>query len=151
MKNVVFLALALLLTHSFAWASVVPGEPVPAADRFVIDEAQLETEFAGLNQLEAFMLENGTVTYAELQAQHGDLLAELGQLDAGSPLAPAFSIADMDWGAFAWGFLCCIIGFFVVAINGNKDSLAKTSYWIGVVVSTLLGAISGLITNAAVR
>ncbi|RMG57180.1 MAG: hypothetical protein D6722_25295 [Bacteroidetes bacterium] len=151
MKRVLFL-FALLIGSFSVWAGQPgePGNPTPeAATRFAIDEAQLEADFAGLSQLESFMLENGTRTYRELQAEQGDLLAELGSLDADSPLAPAFSVDQMDWGAFAWGFLCCVIGFFVVAINGSKDSYSKTSYWIGVLVSTILGGITSAISLAA--
>lgn len=45
--------------------------------------------------------------------------------------SPMFSISDMDWGGFAWGFCCCPVGLFTVVLNDGKSQQAKTSFWIG--------------------
>ena len=49
----------------------------------------------------------------------------------------------MDWASFAWGFLCCPIGFFVIITNKDKDSSQKKSFWIGTITGVILGAITG--------
>ena len=71
--------------------------------------------------------------------------SDLNNLALSAPLGTNFSIEDMDWGAFAWGFCCCPIGFFVVAVNSNKDSNQKLSFWIGWGVSVVLSTISSAI------
>ena len=60
-----------------------------------------------------------------------------------------FTIDDMDWGSFAWGFCCCPIGFFVVAINDDKTQEQKTSYWIGVIAGVVLDVISSAAYRAS--
>ena len=80
---------------------------------------------------------------------------EAGQLESfkekfaeQSPIVSAsrFSSASteefyFDFEGFAWGFCCCPIGFFVIAINDNKDQDQKVSYWIGVISNTVLSAL----------
>ncbi|GAB4404473.1 MAG: hypothetical protein OHK0039_04660 [Bacteroidia bacterium] len=132
-----------------AVAPEVPESPAPTATAslFAIDEAALEDDFASLDELEQYLLTNGTISYSDLQQSQAPLLASMGldNLEGDSPLAPAFSIDEMVWIAFVWGFLCCPIGFFVVAINKNKDSNSKISFWVGWAVGVVLGGISNAI------
>ena len=52
----------------------------------------------------------------------------------------------VDWNSFAWGFCCCPVGFFTVAVNNNSDSDMKTSYWIGAASCVSLFAIIGTVS-----
>ncbi len=136
MKNFVLVIVLLLGVQLFAKAN--------SAELFQYDRAELAQEFAELEALESYLLENEGVDYEALKVQNHPVLANVHLANANQqgPLGALFSIDDMDWSAFAWGFCCCPIGFFLVAINNESGQDSKTSYWIGVVVSAVLGGIS---------
>lgn len=113
------------------------------ADLFQVDRQSLTAEFADINELETYVLSNQGVSLEEMQSNPLLVSMDLNILRTASPMGAMFSIDDMDWGAFAWGLLCCPIGFFVVGISGSASQDEKTSYWIGVIVSAVLGAIGG--------
>lgn len=116
------------------------------ADVFSMDETSIQEEFAALNQLESYVLTQGTTV--SVSALPSDIVPQNFNAAAGLN-SPNFTIDDMDWGSFAWGFCCCPVGFFVVAISPQKDSAQKLSYWIGVGVGTILGAITNVIYYGA--
>ena len=104
------------------------------SDLFVIDEEQLEEEFANLNELENYVLENENTDLAALMTENPNLLTKL-DLDA-TRLAMAFSpefnpFIDMEWGAFAWGFCCGPVGVLIVLIGnqGNEYILSSLIGW----------------------
>ncbi|MFN3529602.1 MAG: hypothetical protein ACK417_06740 [Bacteroidia bacterium] len=126
MKKLLSLAFVLLLSSQlFATQS---------AD-FSFDEAAFNTEMAELNQLETSLLANNF----NLESSDTRLNNQLAALSLNSN---AFGIDDMEWGAFAWGFCCWPIGFFVIAINSGRSSDEKLSFWIGMGVSVIISAIS---------
>lgn len=144
MKKLLFLStLVLCLTSMQAFAG--------KGELFDVDDAAIEQQFSDLNQLEQYVENHDDLTWTEMQENHTDFLAtaEITDLTLSRPLGTAWTIDDMDWGAFAWGFCCCPIGFFVVAVNSNKDANQKTSFWIGVAVSTILSAISSAFSTAS--
>jgi len=107
------------------------------AGDFSYDVVAFETEMESLNQLEQDINMHGfSLTEIQATEKWSTELAGLGLYQA------SFGIDDMDWGSFAWGFCCFPVGFFVVAINGNKSSDQKLSFWIGTGVSTVFTAIS---------
>ncbi|MFC2136950.1 hypothetical protein ACFLTE_02130 [Bacteroidota bacterium] len=108
------------------------------SDLFSYNAEEVETHFQELNELENHILNTNDLNLDNLI---GSAVC-LNSTSTSGIESSSFSIDDMDWGAFAWGFCCCPIGFFVVAINDEKDSDQKLSYWIGVGVSAVLGAIS---------
>lgn len=114
------------------------------ADLFSVDQVSIEQEFAGLNDLDAFV-SNSNVELGDLSAAEMNSISNLSMenFNANSPLSPAFTLADMDWASFAWGFCCWPIGLFVVVLNKNKSSEQKISFLIGAIVTTVLGAIGG--------
>jgi len=99
---------------------------------------ELESEFESLTILDQYVEESNGITYTELST--------LNLFDDYDSKYTASSgqdvVSSMDWGAFAWGFCCCPIGFFVVAVNSDKSQDEKMSYWIGVIVSSILSIIS---------
>lgn len=113
------------------------------AELFEVDRQALQTEFSDLTEIEAYVLANQGVSLDEMQTNPLIVSMDLNILRTASPMGAMFSIDDMDWGSFAWGLLCCPIGFFVVGINGDSTQDEKTSYWIGVIVSAILGGIGG--------
>jgi len=115
---------------------------VPYPDLFKLDEKSLNVEFAELNKLENYVISNQGITLNELFKNNNVLTCFLNKESTSSPtpMDVMFTIDDMDWGAFAWGFCCCPCGFFTVAISDEKDNNQKLSYWIGVITSTLLDA-----------
>lgn len=112
-------------------------------DLFEVDRQSLQTEFADLNEIEAYVLANQGVSVDEMQNNPLIGSMDLNILRTSSPMGAMFTIDDMEWGAFAWGLICCPIGFFVVGINGDSSQEEKTSYWIGVIVFALLGGFGG--------
>lgn len=134
-KRLTFLIAVILVAQS-AFAS--------AADLFSYDNDALQTEFAEIQQLEDYVVANGDLSLTEVQATSAEVLEGINFniLETASPVGAMFSIEDMDWGSFAWGFCCWPVGFFVVAINNNKTSDQKLSFWIGLGVSVVLSVIS---------
>lgn len=126
MKNTLLTSLAFLLSFNVALAS---------GKDFKINELKLVEAFAELDAIDA-SIESSGLSFEQVALEHS---LAVNALEA-SPLAPNFGFDDMDWGAFAWGFCCSPVGFFVVAINSNKDNDQKASFWIGFVVILVLAA-----------
>ncbi len=121
------------------------------AQLFSYDKEAVEATFSGLNELEEQVL-----SYSEnvegLYFATVDLTGFNKPVGAASPL---FSISEMDWGAFAWGFCCCPVGLFTVVFNDDKSKASKTSYWIGVgvnfafnIIMAILNAMLGVMSSA---
>jgi hypothetical protein len=128
-----------LLTLAFACCLGLNAFATVSADDFSYDAVAFETEMTSLNQLEQEVNLHGfSLTEVQASDKWSNEFAGLGLQQAG------WSIEDMDWGSFAWGFCCFPIGFFVVAINGNKSNDQKLSFWIGAIVSTVTSAITYL-------
>jgi hypothetical protein len=130
MKKAIYTFFAAALSFNVVFANV--GE-------FELNEEKLMAEFADLDAIDA-LVEEGNFTLAQLSDENPVMAASLSD----SPLMQNFSIDDMDWGSFAWGFCCWPIGFFVVAINKNKDGDQKLSFWIGLAVNVVLGGIGAI-------
>lgn len=138
MKKIIF-SLALLVglgASNMAFSS--------NADLFSYDKATIDNEFEEINKLESFVESNGMISYSELSTQENPGEFQLNWNQYNADASPMFGIADMDWGAFAWGFCCWPVGLFTVLFNSNKDSYSKTSYLIGVLTTAVLGAIGGI-------
>ncbi len=128
MKKGLLCTMILLLVSTIAFSSA------PDDQLFSYDKQKVAEEFTELDQLEAFLVSNNGADNADVPVSFQ--LSSLEQQS--SPYGVQFGLNDMDWISFAWGFLCCPVGFFVVAINDEKTRDEKTSYWIGVISATLL-------------
>ncbi len=136
MKKELLLSFMLLLISSVAFSGTTNDE------LFSYDKNQVEQEFAELNQLEAYVDANQGITMADVQLEFQSNF----NMQA-SPLK--FDFGDIEWGAFAWGFLCCPVGLFVVALNDRARKDEKTSYWIGVIANAVLSSITTVIYYVA--
>lgn len=120
---------------------------------FSEDKASLDTDFTNLIALENSIKEHNLTDLNALNAAEPNLLASLGLENIKSinsiEATQDFTLDDMDWGSFAWGFCCCYIGFFVVGVNKNKSQDQKTSFWIGTGISLVLGLINYAINPQA--
>lgn len=125
----------ILFTLCFAMLGLASQAVVTSAD-FQYDETSLSAEFQEVNALESALLANNFSLNA---LPESDRLTSY--MNAMATPAP-FSVDDMDWTSFAWGFCCWPVGFFVVAINDSKTSDQKLSFWIGMGVSVVVSAIS---------
>lgn len=125
----------ILLSLCLALVGLTTQAAVSAND-FQYDEIMVATQLQEVTELENTLLANN---FSLNGAPESSYLA--GYMSAMATPAP-FSIDDMDWGAFAWGFCCWPVGFFVVAINNSKTSDQKLSFWIGMGVSVVVSAIS---------
>lgn len=108
------------------------------SDLFALNETELNADFNELNQVEAVVVETN--------ADYNTLIAAnfpTSNLSASSAMATNFSISDMDWKSFAWGFCCWPIGIFTVLLSDKKDSDSKISFFIGLGTSVVLSLISG--------
>lgn len=146
MKKFVLLNLVLLLAATMAFAGN------SKAEMFSYDKKQVQSEFAQLNQLEKFVNAHEGASLNEIKT-FNDAPALAG-FNSQSPMSPMFDFDDMEWVPFAWGFLCCPVGFFVVAINDSSSKDEKTSFWIGAIASAVINATWNIIvwtsTSAAV-
>lgn len=122
-------------------------------DLFELNEEKINTEFAELNELEAFVSMNENVTIHNIYQENAGLIAgtNLSYGPEGMMGHNGFSIDNFEWGSFAWGFCCfpigATIGIFTVLLNDNKGSDHKTSYLIGAGVGFLFSGGFGRVIN----
>jgi hypothetical protein len=131
MNKLLFLAIFLLpATVSFA------GN----AELFKVDESSINEKFSELTELENFVVSNNFISLNDIVENN---VFDVSKININTMAANAGSSSlEFAWDGFLWGFLCCPIGFFVVAINDDKTTDQKTSYWIGVAASVVLSAIT---------
>ncbi len=129
MKKLFVFVFAILALNSFA----------SNASYFDLNEEALNVEFTELSTLENAVVADPSMTIEAAQEQN--LVSEALMTTPALPSEGAFSF---DLGGFLWGFLCCPVGLFVVAIQSTKSSDAKLSYWIGVAAGSVISAISSL-------
>lgn len=124
---------------SFLSISVFAGSSL-----FSYDSEKVDQTFASLDKVELYINQHPTVQLNDLLAENNSILKgmDVNAMAMAGPLAAAWSIDDMDWGSFAWGFCCWPVGFFVVAINDAKTNDQKLSYWIGLGVSVVLNTVA---------
>ncbi|MFW6019159.1 MAG: hypothetical protein ACOCPM_01135 [Bacteroidales bacterium] len=134
MKKFVLLNLIVL----FAVAITFAGNS--KAEMFSYEKEQVQSEFAEMNQLENFVNTHEGATLNEIKSFRD--APDFAGINSPSPENMLFDINDMEWGSFAWGFLCCPVGFFVVALNDRRSQHEKTSFWIGAITSAVLSSIS---------
>lgn len=128
-------AIALLFCFTTSFSSV-----------YSFNEEEFSQGFEELNKVEETYFDHKSANSVD------EYLADFGDQPIVS--ADPFSVSQanefyFDLEGFAWGFCCCPIGFFVVAVNDNKDEDQKKSYWIGVLSSFVLSAISSGISISA--
>lgn len=125
----------------------VPALSFAGNSDFSYDKDALSNEFSQLDKVVSYV-EKTDVTYSELSKSpvfEGNL-----QLTNHIAIQPNFSFDDMDWKAFAWGFCCWPIGAFIYLLpSKDKSREEKISYWIGVITSGVLGAISNVAAAAS--
>ncbi|HPE86093.1 MAG: hypothetical protein M0O94_00610 [Bacteroidales bacterium] len=127
MKKIFFVALISLMS-----VSLFAGTP----DLFDLDETAIEQQFQELNTLEYFVLSNANVADLDLSSAGLDLSKFAFSMDVNAGF-------EFMWEGFLWGFLCCPVGFFVIALDNNESKDNKTSFWVGVGASVVLSAITG--------
>jgi len=108
---------------------------------FNLDEAALEVQFQELTTLENFVLTNNNVTAIDLSDNGFDMAGFAFNTNMNSGM-------EFMWEGFLWGFLCCPVGFFVIAIDDDESKDNKMSFWIGVGASVVLSAITSPIYYA---
>ena len=133
LKFLSLILISLLSINAFSNASL-----------FSYNEAALENEFAELNELENYVVENA-LSLNDLVSGNSEMLSSMN-LDTESSAAAGFSVDDMDWGAFLWGFCCGPCGVGIVYLQKEKRTNER-------MVSSLIGwgvaAVINIITYAA--
>ena len=112
-------------------------------DLFVVDEAALEQEFAELDALEAYVLENGG-DYETIAQNAGHLLGDLN-LEGGNVaqvLAGAGAMEDTPLGIppFLWGFCLGFVGLAIVYFITEDSDLTKKALY-GCIAGTVLSIV----------
>ena len=105
------------------------------ADLFSYDLSEINTELSDLEVVENVIIQNQNSTIYEINRKiiNNNFLSSSFNTNYKSSLFArnAFTMEDVDWGAFAWGLLCCPVGFFVVVTNKDKEKSQKSSFFIG--------------------
>ncbi|RUA32164.1 MAG: hypothetical protein DSY77_12140 [Bacteroidetes bacterium] len=114
------------------------------ADLFELNEEKINAEFAELNELETYVSMNENITLHSIYEKNAGLVdgMNLSYGPEGMMARNGFTLDDMEWGSFAWGFCCWPIGIFTVLLNNDKGSNHKISYFIGLGTSVVLGALT---------
>ena len=115
------------------------------ADLFSYDLSEINTELLDLEVVENVIAQNQNSTTDEINRKiiNNNFLNSSFDTNYKSSLMSrnAFTIDDMDWGAFAWGLLCCPVGFFVVVTNKDKEKAQKTSFFVGWLTAVIVEVI----------
>jgi len=114
------------------------------ADLFELNEEKINAEFTELNELESYVSMNENVTIHNIYQENASLVSgmNLSYGPEGMMARNGFSLDDMQWGSFAWGFCCWPIGIFTVLLNDEKGNNHKISYFIGIGTAVVLSALS---------
>ena len=122
------------------------------ADLFSYDLSEINTELSDLEVVENVIANNQNSTIEEINKKiiTNNLLSSSFDTNYKSSLTArnAFTMDDMDWGAYAWGLLCCPVGFFVVVTNKDKEKAQKTSFFAGWLTAVIINSISYIIIYA---
>ncbi len=123
MKTILLLVLSLLYFNITALSN----------DLFVIDENELQNEFAELTTLETQILQTPEMAVEDVQLS----------LNTQSPMyiiaTQKDGLSNFDRGSFAWGFCCCPVGIFVVLSKDDDErhKNAELHFVAGAVASTV--------------
>ncbi|MEZ5173869.1 MAG: hypothetical protein R2850_10280 [Bacteroidia bacterium] len=104
------------------------------AELFSVDEQELNTEFAQLNELEAFVDANEGITAAEINAENPLLTNLETSNDVLGALAAFNSEPPLGIPSFLWGFCLGIVGVGVVYFVADDRDETKKAF-IGCAVS----------------
>ncbi len=107
------------------------------ASLFSVDENTLQEDFQELTTLET-QLEKG-VDFSDTS-----FILQMNENSTASFMSTTVLADDRSGEACLWGFICCPIGLFTVALNDDYTSDEKRGYWVGVCANVL---ISGVITG----
>lgn len=132
MKHLLICLFATLSISSFANQS----------SYFELNEEALNAEFETLNTLEEAVLSSPEMTVS--QAVDMNLMTVAQGADLPHRTSNGNGTFAFEWEGFLWGFLCCPIGLFTVAVNKNKSHDTKISYWIGVAAYSVLNIVYGV-------
>ncbi len=120
------------------------------ADLFSYDLSEINTELSDLEVVENVIAQNQNSTIEEVNRKiiNNNFLNSSFDTNYKSSLMSrnAFTSDDMDWGAFAWGFCCWPVGFFVVVTNKDKEKAQKTSFFVGWLTGLIVQVISYVAT-----
>ena len=123
------------------------------ADLFSYDLSEISTELSDLKVVENVLSLNQNSTIEEINTQiiSNNFLSSSFDTKYKSSFISrnAFTIDEMDWGSFAWGLLCCPVGFFVVVTNKDKEHAQKTSFWVGWLTAVIINTVSYVVGFAA--
>lgn len=113
------------------------GSYASNAEFFNLNLESLNHTFSDLHQLEAALVSlniSGTNSKS-----FDDLIASSNLNLSNTPLTDDPYI--FQWEGFLWGFLCCPVGFFTIAVNKRVSKDNKLSYWWGVFANTVLAVL----------
>ena len=134
-----FLALALFSAQALAYTSNTPtvnsDETVAVSD---FNEAEIYDAFNEVENLVNTIEENQDLTYADLEAENSNLIANVSS-SAAVAMNAAYADAPPFISAFLWGCLFNLAGMLVVGITTDFDNdQLRSSAW-GCLINTLLG------------
>ena len=117
-KLLLFAALILFFGGQNLWAS--------QADEFKVDQQQIQSEFADLNQLEQTVLQNNFMSLSEMQSRNM-LSAKYSNLNLtnGMMMEPALGIPGFWWGC-VFGPVGILIVYLVT--DNDRDEVKKSFY-----------------------
>ena len=124
------------------------------ADLFSYDLSEINAELSDLDVVENVIAYNQNSSIEEINKKiiNNNLLSRSFDTHYNSSLMSrnAFTLDDMDWGAYAWGLLCCPVGFFVVVTNKDKEKAQKTSFFAGWLTAVIINSITYVAAFASV-
>jgi hypothetical protein len=125
MKKVLTLITALFFTAAaFAGKSGGPGQPVQ------LDEAALQSEMAGLDAIEQYVLANPGTDLSTLRQERPELLEGLNLSEEAAPMGLA-NPAEGPLGipSFLWGCVLGAIGILIVYLITEDSDETKKALW----------------------
>jgi hypothetical protein len=138
MNRILVALLCLVLTSSM----------VKADDLFSYDKQKVETEFAAIEELEAFVFENQSMSLTSLLSTNNVLVADLNLISDVNGVGYAFE-PPLGIPSFLWGCVFGVAGIAIVYFVADDSEETKKAFK-GCVVGSLVGIAVYLITFVAI-
>ncbi|MBN2520465.1 MAG: hypothetical protein JXB17_08175 [Bacteroidales bacterium] len=134
-KNLLLMFFAFCMTGLFA----------SQADLFSYNAEEVEAQFSELTRLENYIEENSSLSFNDIILSSEFANANISN-ELGNSMASGFTLDEMDWGGFLWGFCCGPCGVLIVYLQKDKRTNER-------MISSLIGwgvsVVVSLITNIA--
>jgi hypothetical protein len=122
MKKIIYSIIIVCVFNTMALSNEI--------SQFEIDNNYIEIQLKEASKLEAFVLQNNSISLSQLQEDKA--IIEQFSLNNFTKKLDDFTLNNFNIEACLWGFCCWPVGMFTVILKDNCTRSNKLSYIIGV-------------------